>query len=156
MNSFEERLEELKTITQMPRLYLSKYFTDLRTQVDLDYAAISINKDISNENREQSNKLWTEMIDKINQFEQECLRNIPKNGFQTINLERINRKNLKLIEKVTNELQKQLFLDQTILYLSKDKCKNTELFKNSKFNNILLHLKDVFINSKDIDSLKNE
>ena len=81
MNLFEERLEELKTITQTPKLYLSKYFTDLRTQVDLDYAAISINKDISNENKDQSNKLWTEMIDKINHFEQEVLRNIPKNGF---------------------------------------------------------------------------
>lgn len=156
MNLFEERLEELKTITQTPKLYLSKYFTDLRTQVDLDYAAISINKDISNENKDQSNKLWTEMIDKINHFEQEVLRNIPKNGFKTIDLKRPKRKNLKLIERVTNELQKKLFLNQTILYLSKETCKNKELFQNSKFNNILLHLKDVFINSKDIDLLKNK
>lgn len=74
MNSFVKNLLELRTIIKAPKLYLSNYFADVRTEIDLDYAPISINNEINKEEKEFNNKIWIEMINRINQFEKECLK----------------------------------------------------------------------------------
>ena len=125
MNSFDKNLLELRTIIEAPKLYLSKYFADLRTEIDLDFAPISINNEINIEEKESNIKIWIEMINRINQFEKECLK-ISKKAY-TNNTNEIfrlietnshftNDQKLELIEKEINRLKKILFLNQIIIY----------------------------------------
>jgi hypothetical protein len=74
MNAFASKIEELKSIQNMPRLYLANYFSDLKAQVDLIYTLNLNEKD-----------KYIEIINSIESSEQELYKKIKK--FTTSNEE---------------------------------------------------------------------
>ena len=75
MSTLTSDLNKLKQICQIPKLYLANYFSDLRRDIDLEFA-----KKLQINNHELS--IWNNMIEKINSFEQECILNINLNAKQ--------------------------------------------------------------------------
>ena len=111
-----QKLEDLKSTIEMPKLYLENYFQELRNNVE---------KDMNNDN--ELNNIRKEMISKIDSFEKECKN---KDELQS-NLNRINEirillnnqnelSNLEIIEdKIQEEelnLHKKLFQNKTIIF----------------------------------------
>ena len=77
-------------MNDIPMLYLSNYFSDLRSQVDQYFNKKGINKSSLNadlSDTKTSTKtdliksprlLWTQMTEKVNEFEKECLNKLNK------------------------------------------------------------------------------
>jgi len=61
MNEIKNQIDELRQMQRFPRYHLSKYFDDLRTQVDLKYALTLDEKD-----------KYLEIIQNIESFEQDA------------------------------------------------------------------------------------
>ncbi len=85
-NLLEEKLNALKLAFEFPRSYLSDYFIDLRSKIDLAFVKKRFNlkeqleksiklvdeanfDEIYNEKSEELNDNWIKMIDKVNEFE---------------------------------------------------------------------------------------
>ena len=60
----QSELELLRQIIDIPRLYLSDYFLNLRTEIDVFYS-----KTIEST---RNNSTWLEMINTVNDYEKEC------------------------------------------------------------------------------------
>lgn len=120
-------LENLKILLELPKLYLSNYFSDLRNQVDKE---ISLDLIKEEKKKRQLNKLWKQMIEKIDSFEKQCIKN------PITNTEAINQK-LDSIEEVLSKQEtnnfdeihqeiideeinvlKQLFQNRTIVFVN--------------------------------------
>jgi hypothetical protein len=138
------KLKELKSIYELPRLYLSEYFIDLRAEVDLYFAKKS-------ENSEK----WQEIIDKINSFEQDSMQRTYKLNFnadQTILNEledKIASNNENVVDKLELEefkLLKMLFDNYTIFFI--------DCIENSLCSSRLVIINE-FICKKGIDYIKN-
>ena len=118
-----KKLDDLKFIGKIPKLYLANYFEEMRNYVDQEMfpKQIPLNKD------NESNRNWKEMISKIESFENSC-----KNTDELkSNLNRIDEilkilnddneaSNLEIIEdKIQEEefnLLKKLFKNKTIIF----------------------------------------
>ena len=147
-------LEELKSIIEAPTLYVCHYFTDLRTVIDIDFALISF----KGQNKQENKKIWIELINKLNEIEIRCLKKVSTNGF----IKELEDETKQLIagihqtadlESQVTKLQKMLFLNQTIIYLQKNKCNSVLL--NENLQNKLIVVKNTFFTKKEIDLLKN-
>jgi hypothetical protein len=85
-NLLEEKLNALKLAFEFPRSYLSDYFINLRSKIDLAFVKKRFNlkeqleksiklvdeanfDEIYNEKSEELNDNWIKMIDKVNEFE---------------------------------------------------------------------------------------
>lgn len=141
-------LDDLRTLFQLPLLYLSNFFTDLKRDIDL--AAMKHSLNISPENTEQQmslNKTWVSLVDKVNEFETNCYQAGRVNklssalGHQVqdlIDLIETRIKNLKSKEDVNEineliyeklyELEKIVFMNKTITFVEKSECLISELF----------------------------
>ena len=122
-----KKLEDLKLIIEMPKLYLANYFQDLRNKVDLEMVSKQILHNNHIEKKNELNQIWIEMISKIDSFEKECKNkdelksNLNQIEEIRIMLENNNgAKNLEIIEdKIQEEefnLLKKLFQNKTIIY----------------------------------------
>ena len=160
-NNYKEIKEKLKSIIESPRLYLSEHFTDLRTNIDKDYALISLD----GEYKEENNNIWNKMINRVNEYEQECLNKITKKGFS----QEIRDETNQLIETVQTgyvirelheeqlfKLQEIIFINQTIFYLQNDHNGLLYFKDGSLLKNKLIIVKNLFLNEMEIKSLKNK
>jgi len=146
-------LELAKKMIDHSILYISDYFIDLRCHVDLAFNQISNNN---------SNDLWLKMINKINSFEMECIKNerifIRQNSECKQNDNESSSSSLNLIK---NE-EKRIFQNRSILFLEKVKsnesikikCLKQKLLqsKNDQIIELNLSLKD---NLKEINLKMN-
>ena len=151
---FSKKLEQLKLLLEFPRLYISNYFSDLRTQIDLAFFA----KELAINNSEQLielRKYWNDMIYKLNSFEEKCLirRSITK--FKELTKEtnqmfKLVESKLDLIKQISDEeqsneiilelddlvydelakIEKILFLNKTIIFLNKSEDQDTKRIAN--------------------------
>ena len=141
-------IEKLKMLVELPRLYLSNYFSDIRTEIDLAFFEKELGI-FDAENRVKLRRNWQEMIDSVNSFEEECLigRSIKK--FKEISfgskpivdcmeekydsaLKTKNDYELKLLEDLAYDemckIEKKLFQNKTIFFLNRTKSNNSKLF----------------------------
>jgi hypothetical protein len=131
----QSELELLKQIIDIPRLYISDYFLKLRTEIDTIFFSKSIEST-------RNNLTWLEMINKVNDYENECL----KLKYFTVDFKneinkQINEK-FNSIDLIKFQIEKCLFLNKTMfLYGSSIQ---------------LLLITDEYISQTSIESLKNK
>jgi DNA-binding TFAR19-related protein (PDSD5 family) len=169
-------LERLKNIFHFPRFHLSNYFSDLRTEVDLAFATKDLNEtDLTL--REQIKKNWTDMILKINEFEQECLVKLKNNSFnnsqitdqteQLINLVESNFINKKIEEDILKELidgeilklEKILFLKKLMIFLHRKNGHYAILCKKLDHRTTvgkLIYITNEYLGKKCVEILKKK
>lgn len=98
----QQELDDYKSMFEIPRLYLSNHFIDLRNQVDKAYTQKLIDKSIDKQVVDNLNKHWLEMINKINEFESDCLKRQKTNKFK----QEIEAKNKETIKEIETSLSK--------------------------------------------------
>lgn len=104
LNSLNKDFETLKSLLEIPKLtiiYLSDYFSDLKSEVDLafvkkDFSFESKNLKIKNELKRN----WIQQIEQIDTFQQECLLKQKR----TKKLVSAEETKMKLIEDKLNQL----------------------------------------------------
>jgi hypothetical protein len=132
-------LDELKSLLSVSnaRLYLANHFCELRAQVDMDYVSVS---------DEILKETWIKIINKIDDFEKECMVFLSKDSSFKYETAKINE-TIKSIEiQLNNKIQKLEFAKRKeLLYLIK-----YEIFKLEKIffqNKTLVYLrKSISIN----------
>lgn len=151
-NEITLKLDNLKTICDLPRLYLANYFADLRTQVDLCFAQSS---------GEDSKEVWQKMIEKIESFENECLKKVTETDFSDTN-NRLNeleaqltiknylKEQLDQLELEEYKILSKLFSGQTIFFLDSNKHK-TIFFATPK----LVIIQNEYITRPGLDYIRN-
>jgi len=147
MDEIINQIDELKKKQQFPRYYLSKYFDDLKAQVDLKYA---LNLD--------ENEKYLEIIRHIESFEQNAyniwnnrrinayhdeIDSIKEKLNNNFNLDDIN----KLIDQTKYKIEKMMFSNKSILFF--DNKKSNCSFASNSF---LLIINDEYISKSCIDN----
>ena len=175
--SWESDLEELKNVFSLPRLHLSNYFADLRSEVDMAF----VKKDQNETDtllKTQIKTNWIQMIDKINEFEQECLVKHKSYSFskevafrisqfietfESIRMNSCQQINETLIREMiyaeTVYLEKILFLNRLMLFLHRDKGNHVILCKKLDLRTTvgkLIYVKNEYMGSKSIQLLKKK
>ena len=118
----QSELELLKQIIDIPRLYISDYFLNLRTEIDIFYS-----KSIEST---RNNSAWLEMINKVNDYEKECLKLKHFKNYELNKQEKINK----------FEIEKCLFLNKIMFF----------------YANRLIFITDEFISQPSIESFKQK
>jgi len=151
-------LDELKKITELPKLYLCNYFKDLRERVDIEFAPKQQELQNDKEKKNELDELWKQMITKIDLFEKSCIRktydlNVNKIRINEIE-EILNSEQLidlkKLQDEIENEetnLLQNLFQNKSILFRKYDQDK----VQSKIIDGQLIVLFDEFIIQKTID-----
>ena len=76
----EKRFEKFKNAFEFPRLYLSDYFTQLKSKIDMAYFKLECSfEDTSKKEAIRNN--WNETIEKITSYESDCFKNQIGNQF---------------------------------------------------------------------------
>lgn len=171
-----QELDELKFRIECPTLYVSDHFGDLRQQIDEAFVR-KLSQDTSLDaklKKEQVEPNWIEMIDLVNKFEQECLKNAKKQ----LNNEVLNEIYIK-IETIQHGLkqtmdfsllsdflyetkfllEKNLFLNKSLIFFDRSLCSNSELFKEMNSDTTvgkLLFITNQYLGTRSIEILKNE
>lgn len=103
LNELIEEVRQLKSDLDYPRLNISRFFRNVRNEIDITFAKLKLQA----KNTEQKSQLvfnWNELIDRINQFEKQCLENLIEFSENTKN-ESMNT--LELIDYCLMNLIKQ-------------------------------------------------
>jgi len=129
MNEIKKQIDELKQMQQFPRFHLSKYFDEIKAQVDIKYAS-KLTAQVEYSQFSQSNKYkdkYLEIISNIESFEKEAYNNSKSiNSFDNeIKLieEKLNNSSnnltsiTKLIDEVKYKIEKILFSNKSILFI---------------------------------------
>ncbi len=117
-----QALENLKTIFEVPKLFICNYFNELRNRIDLSAIRFIMSKrKLLNENEDaekhklemkQINENWIMMIHKIMTLEKECYQNYT--DFSSIYNHEV-KEAIKLIEnQLTNDLNDLNKLEELI------------------------------------------
>lgn len=150
--------EQLKSLIESPKMgiiYLSDWFSELRSRIDLEFVKKDILiTDISLKSKFKEN--WTKIISNVDLLENECIKSYKKcKNYET---SQETKENLQLIENklknlanlfnqnITNEkyeqeideindliyderlkIEKILFLNKTIIFFNKTNCKHNNL-----------------------------
>ena len=121
------KLEDLKKIVEIPKLYVADYFIELRNKVDKEmFSKQMIHKD-DNQMKNEISETWKKLISRIDSFEKECINTdklqLNSNRIDEIRimLDNINEEtNLGIIEdKIQEEelnLFRKIFQNKTIIY----------------------------------------
>jgi len=126
-------LNKIKDLVELPSLYLSNYFSELKNDVDKDFASKQLKLQNDDCKKKNLNALWQEMIEKIESFEKNCIETSYDlethktriNEIETMltNAELINLDEIEeMIENEEINLLEILFKKKTILF-----SKNKEL-----------------------------
>ena len=125
-------LEELKNNAELPALFLTNYFLEIRKEIDSEIATKQMNLkegDDMEENKQKLNEIWKDLIAKIDSFESQ----FNKSTFDLKeNKERINsieailkedsndnlNKAKEAIESEEIDLMKLLFQNKTIVFFN--------------------------------------
>jgi hypothetical protein len=151
MNEIINQIDELKQMQQFPRYFLSKYFEELKTQVDLKYALKLDEKD-----------KYLEIINKIKSIEQDAYNKWSSKHINTYDDEikliedKLNNDLnnvtdiIKLIGEVKYKIEKIIFSNKTILFIDE----KTRFYFDS--NSFLLIVNDEYISNSLIDNGSEE
>ena len=169
MDQLRTQLNELKKMINSPQTYLIDYLSNLRDQVNYLFV---------DKQEKKFQKVWTQMIKKIDQFERESLNRLSEfeecfsNQFkyetrlrlsiieeEMINLGPINWNNSfriddfrEILIKEKTKLERIIFSNQTIMLLDKD-CPLKELI-SKVLNARLIIIRDVYICKDSIYNVK--
>jgi len=152
-------LDELKKITDIPKLYFSNYFKDLRDRVDIEFAPKQQELQNDKEKKNEIDELWKQMISKINSFEKNYIRKIYDFDVNKIRINEIeeilNSEQLIDLKKVQDKIEKEeinllqnLFQNKSILFR---KYEQDEV-KSKIIDGQLIVLFDEFISQETIDA----
>jgi hypothetical protein len=141
MDEIKKQIDELKQMQQFPRYYLSKYFDQLKAQVDVKYVLkldekekyLEIIRHIESFEKDAYNK-WNSKS--INTFDNE-INSIEEKLKINLNLTDIT----KLIDEVKYRIEKTLFSNKSILFIEKP------IF-DCVSNSFLLIINDEYISTK--------
>ena len=151
-NELRSEFEALKQTCELPLIYLTKYFNDLRSKIDIDL-------------RKKLNESIQKITDKIDLFETDCLTLLNERIEANEQVKPIDQLNeieamlndsaAKNLEKITECLHileinvlKQLFQNKTIVYCINSNLNNSVLDTgkvSSRINNKLIIINDEFI-----------
>ena len=135
----EKHLQQFKSMFEIPRLYLSNYFTDLKTEVDIYFTQNEMNE-TNLEEKEKFKTSYQEIINKIVEFETECFKACKTNSLNktitvdvNLSIENIESKMDEAkreliikeifrdsIENLEYRIQEIIFLNKTMLFLTSD------------------------------------
>ena len=181
MNKINERLDNLKFLIEIPRLYIANYFQELRNRIDILAAERCFNP-TNEKNKHELNVNWAHIIKKIDLFENESLRKMPSNTMTNATIAELVNEALVLInqietnkadldeivnfeyEKALNNIEKKLnrifFLNRTILFLERKDCKIPQLFSkmnmNTSFGKLIIIINKYYTSDDLSFILKNE
>ena len=139
MDEILDQTNELKQMQKFPRFHLSKYFDELKNEIDLKYAV-----------KQDEQVKYLEIIKNIELFEQDAYKN--SKSFNTFDKEikliedKLNDSNLneitQLIDELKYKIEKEIFLNKSIFFYEE--------------YSLLIILNDEFIRKKsfDYESLK--
>jgi len=109
----EDEVAQLKSIFEIPKLYLADFFIDLKSKVDLSFVTQKINLETENKIK------WLEIIKRIESFEQDTYKRsslINQQFKQEINQFESNKSS---ILELRNKIEKCLFANKTICFIQK-------------------------------------
>ena len=167
LNMLRKDLDELKSILDDPKSFLSNYFKSLKTEIEYSFIKNIESNRMNEKKKDELSKSWVQIINKLKEVESECFNNIfsillKKETKQQIDLfESVLDKNQDLvllnglIEAEIIKLKKFLFSNRTILFLDKNKCENKFLF-DAKNPGKLIIIKEEFLRVEVVESLKNK
>jgi len=151
-SKLNDEIEELRKMLNIPKLYLSNYFSDIKSKIDLHYAKTF----------ESDKETWVQLIEKVEVYENEFLRKFKLNDQLKAELSeeieeirtRINEANFKEIENMTEKLKRILLTDKTFLLMNLTNLHK----KDEKDPNIRLALvyANKYLNEEKIEKLKEE
>lgn len=161
MDTLIRELDDLRVMLDLPRFYLADFFLDLRNQVDIVF---SKHLNLSN----KSQKLWLEIIDRINEFEKECFKHFKFSSLnEQIKIKLLNDleciqedKNkmesaLKMISNEKTKISKRLFSNQSILFIHKKKWKWIDTLLGGHLQNQLIILRDDFLSEENLRNISD-
>ena len=108
-NFLKEELKQLKSLFELPRIYITNHFSDMRRKVEVAFVMKGQNID-SREARKLLEQDRIKTINLIVSFEQDCLK---RQKINTFNNEITTRtlKQIKLIEKKLEEMNRFMLLE---------------------------------------------
>lgn len=131
------QIDQLKMMLDVPKYYLSEYYSNLKNQIDIEF----LQKEIKEKNLNEADKnLWMQMIQKIESFETENMIRLNSNPISEERKQEIyarieniqdkmkNNENIEknsLIDEI-REIKEAIFLNRTILIFKHDKIKSTK------------------------------
>ncbi len=141
-------LEELKSICQFPRFFISNYFSDLKSQVDYLY-----------ESQNRNDLMREETIKKLEEIEDDFLRKIKNKKLNTNHLDVLENNvrsstisDLELIDQIEIEeikIYKEIFRGQTVFFLKQNESHH-DFFNNNNNIGRLVIIKNVSMSKNDI------
>lgn len=148
-----KQIEDLKSMIQLPKLYLCDYFIDLRNEIDTFYVQNGLGTS-------ETNKSWTAIINKTYEFEAECMAKINNKSFDEIStqIEQTESNSLNsdesigLLDDLEHKLKSMLFSNKTIIFLIQT---NLDVTNSLIYNSpLLLIISNYFICAKTIELFK--
>lgn len=112
LNELKLHSEQLKKLFDSPRLYMSNYFADLRSEVDFAFMKLNQNEP-SIEVKHKLNDSWFQMIENVNTFETECFKLRSTNTFNEDFSQEVREK-IELIDCILNDLNSQIAFDEPV------------------------------------------
>ncbi len=119
-------LNALKTALNFPELYITEFFSELKSRIDIKCEIfVSQLADPTGEDYQQAINYQSILIHELCKFERQCLQNLQLNK----STELINDESLSLhsdanlndfVYETFLQFQKEIFLNRTIVFLSKD------------------------------------
>lgn len=169
----------LKLAFYNPGEYIYNYFSDLRNEVDLAAnLELANNEELIEENENCFTDNWIDIIDRIKQFERECLhasslsnsfinvkthkavdliqKKINDLGNQSVKSELIQEFE-QIIDNEINKIEKILLCNKSIIFLDKEKCELKQLFSKMNLNltiGKLLFVKNEYFSKQSMETLK--
>ena len=132
----QDSIQQLNTMISMPRLYVSDFFLDLKSQVDLYFVKNNSNKTV-----------WLRIIELLNRLEKECLNKVEKNDLKIDESTQI--------EQEIQSLNRIFFNNKSFLFLDKISCQDASFFSDDTDAKLIV-INDDWISSESVEWLKNK
>ena len=167
------KLKHLKFLFECPRLFLSNFFNDLKAEIDSSFVLKELS--LSENERKILIKNWIDIIKRVEVFEAECFRVKNKNEFQKefqhemsklisyIETDLIQHKKTENNENLEDlicenilKLERELFLNKTIVYLDESKTERN-FFQYIDFETTagkLVIISDQYFSTNELQLLK--
>jgi len=153
----------LKRIVDSPSAFLSKYFNDLRNEVNVLFALKS-NKEGAigacghgSDKKQHVNRVWLEMASRIDSLEKECLKNMNLKKAELLNetvvgaLALARSSGYLECQESLEKIRKIIFVNKTIVFL-----KYYSDFLNTEAKSKLVIIKDACLTEEGISYLKGK
>ncbi len=128
IQQINQDLNTLRTALNFPTLFISEYFSNLKNYIDIQCEIFLFQRtDTAGEEYQEAIRYRSTLIQEIDKFESQCLENLQKNKFDTNidptdeYLSLLSDSDIyDLLYEQFLRLQKEIFLNRTFIFLSKD------------------------------------